>query len=296
MAFIRPFSTLRHVASYLPLAPTLRAMNVNVSGSSARPLLVQPRYLSASSSSLFTSGKRPGVDKDCEFGKSKDIDDLLAGNKAWVAEQKKNDPDFFKRLEQGQEPHFLYIGCSDSRVPANQITGTHPNEMFVHRNVANLVVGTDLNFLSVLHYAVDVLKVPHIIVCGHYDCGGVRGAMKKHDHGIVENWLRNIRDVYRLHSSELDAITDPEQRHRRLVELNVREQCLNIFKTGIVQRRRMETSLNKDGKYDFCTPRIHGFVYEPGNGLLNKLDINWKSEVEAYRHVYDLYEAPPSKS
>ncbi len=178
--------------------------------------------------------------------------------------------------------------------------------MFVHRNVSNLVVGTDLNFLSVLHCAVDVLKVPHIVVCGHCDCGGIRAAMKNQDHGIVENWLRNIRDVYRLHSVELGEIEDPEAKHCRLVELNVREQCLNIFKTGIVQRKRMESpkllgdtssSQTKDPSYpfDFVTPRIHGMVYDPGNGLLKRLDINWKEQIEAYRHVYDLNEAPPAR-
>jgi len=227
-----------------------------------------------------------------EEERPKDLDDLLRGNKKWVEETTRNNPNFFRRFAKGQSPRFLYIGCSDSRVPANTITGTHPNELFVHRNVANLVVSNDLNFLTVLNYAVDVLKVSHIIVTGHYDCGGVRAAMQNQDHGVLENWLCNIRDVYRIHYDELEKIEDIEQRTRRLVELNVVEQCLNIFKTGVVQRRRLESHLNKTSEADIVTPRIHGLVFDPSDGILKKLDINWKEAMNKHQKVYNLYDVP----
>ena len=167
---------------------------------------------------------------------------LLEANRNWAAGAKTVDPSFFDVLASQQSPDYLWIGCSDSRVPANQITGLAPGEVFVHRNIANVVVHSDFNCLSVIEYAVRILKVKHIIVCGHYDCGGVRASIENRDHTPpLENWLRSIRDVYRLHSSELNAIKDPEQRHRRLVELNVIEQCINLFKTGVVQRKRVET-------------------------------------------------------
>jgi len=229
-----------------------------------------------------------------EKGVKKEIEDLLQGNKKWVAHTLIEDPHYFSRLASGQNPHFLYIGCSDSRVPANTITGTHPNEMFVHRNVANMVVATDTNLLTVIHYAVETLKVPHIIVCGHYDCGGIRASLQNKDHGFVENWLQNIRDVYRIHQMELDAIEDNELRVRRLVELNVFEQCLNIFKLGVVQKRRMETHIKQEEGYNFATPRVHGLVYDPAEGLLNKMPINFREEIEKYRSVYDLYSKPDS--
>src|SRR6267154_2441470 len=162
---------------------------------------------------------------------------LLAENKAWAEEQLKNDPDYFNRLAHLQSPDFLWIGCSDSRVPANEITGTQPGEIFVHRNVANLVINTDVNLLSVLDYAVNHLKVKHIIVCGHYGCGGIKAATSNNDFNQVLNmWLRNIKDVYRLHRNELDSIADMDDRCNRLVELNVQEQLMNLAKTSIIQR------------------------------------------------------------
>jgi len=245
---------------------------------------------SSSSSHSPSSSKSSAVSSSSE--RPKDIADLLEGNRRWVEHTTSHDPEFFKKFAKGQSPQFLYVGCSDSRVPANIITGTHPNEMFVHRNVANLVVSNDLNFLTVLHYAVEVLKVSHIIVTGHYDCGGVRAAMRTQDHGILENWLCNIRDVYRLHYDELEAIGDIEQRTRRLVELNVMEQCLNIFKIGVVQRKRLETHLNKSDINNFATPRIHGLVFDPADGILKHLNINWKDAMNKHRKVYDLYEVP----
>src|SRR5690242_20379830 len=162
---------------------------------------------------------------------------LLQDNKEWAKEMERNNPGYFKRLAQLQTPEFLWIGCSDSRVPADRITGTQPGEIFVHRNVANLVVNTDVNLLAVLDFAVTHLKVNHVIVCGHYGCGGIKAASTKHDHKPVLNmWLRNIKDVYRLHQPELDAIKDLEKREDRLVELNVQEQIYNLAKTTIIQR------------------------------------------------------------
>ncbi len=184
---------------------------------------------------------------------------LLLENKSWAKEKVFDDPDFFKRLEKLQTPEFLWIGCSDSRVPANEVTNTQPGEIFVHRNIANLVVNTDVNLLSVLSYAVGHLKVKHIIVCGHYGCGGVKAAMTKQDFRPVLNmWLRNIKDVYRLHKSELDAIENEDQRADRLVELNVREQVFNLAKTSIIQR----TWANGDG------PHLHGWVYGLHDGVI----------------------------
>jgi carbonic anhydrase len=166
---------------------------------------------------------------------------------------------------------YYCTGCADARVPANEIIGEDAGSVFVVRNVANLVVNTDFNLMAALQYGVAVLNIPHIIVCGHYDCGGIRASTERKDHmPPLENWLRNIRDVYRLHKHELDAIADPEQRHRRLVELNVLEQCINLFKTGVVQRRRLETY--KLG-CEYTTPRIHACVFDPETGEMNQLKV-----------------------
>lgn len=200
---------------------------------------------------------------------------LLLENKAWAAETVETDPDFFKRLENIQRPDFLWIGCSDSRVPANQITNTQPGEIFVHRNIANMVVHTDLNLLSVLEYAVVHLKVKHIIVCGHYGCGGVKAAMTQHNFGIINKWLRNIKDVYRFHREEIDAITDEEQKTNRLVELNVIEGVMNLAKTSIIQ---------KAWKYN-QQPHLHGWVYGLKDGLINPV-----FEMPANTHIDNIYE------
>lgn len=183
---------------------------------------------------------------------------LLLQNKAWSREQVEDDPEFFKRLAGLQSPKFLWIGCSDSRVPANEITGTHPGEVFVHRNIANMVVHTDLNLLSVLEYAVSQLHVEHIIVCGHYGCGGVKAAMSRHSFGMINKWLRNIKDVYRFHRDELAEIADEEERADRLVELNVVEQVMNLAKTSIVQRAWHQER----------RPALHGWVYGLKDGLI----------------------------
>jgi len=187
------------------------------------------------------------------------IDKLLLENKAWAEEIKSDDPEYFERLSHLQTPQFLWIGCSDSRVPADKITGTQPGEIFVHRNIANLVIHTDVNLLSVLDYAVNHLKVNHVIVCGHYGCGGVKAAMTNHDFKYVLNmWLRNIKDVYSLYSDELEAIADIDKRADRLAELNVKEQLLHLAKTSIIQRA---------WKYD-QRPHLHGWIYGLRDGLI----------------------------
>lgn len=195
---------------------------------------------------------------------------LFDGNKAWVAETLKKDPQFFEILAKGQKPPVLWIGCSDSRVPANEITGTLPGEIFVHRNIANMVIHTDMSMLSVLDYSVNILEVTDIVVCGHYGCGGIIAAMGNQPLGIVENWLRHIKDVYRLHQRELDAIKDLEQRGNRLVELNVIEQVFDLTKTSIVQN----AWLNKKKL------SVHGLVYDIKNGILNDLGASVSSTIE----------------
>ncbi|MDP1746591.1 MAG: carbonic anhydrase [Bacteroidota bacterium] len=187
---------------------------------------------------------------------------LLEGNKTWSAEKLKQDPDFFKNLTLGQNPEYLWIGCSDSRVPANEITGTKSGQMFVHRNIANMVVHTDMNLLSVLYYAVEVLHVKHIIVCGHYGCGGIVAAMDNKDNGFVNNWLRNIKEVYEKHKTELESITDLKKRENRLVELNVIEQVHNLSKTIVVQKAWNKREL-----------QVHGWVYGFNNGLITDLKV-----------------------
>lgn len=186
---------------------------------------------------------------------------LLLANKAWVQDKLNIRPDYFEVTSEDQNPEFLWIGCSDSRVPAEDITGTEPGELFVHRNIANLVVHTDFNMLSVLQYAVEALKVKHIIVCGHYQCGGVRNALTHNDYGLLNKWLRYIKDVYRMHARELDTISDPQARYDRLVELNVSEQIQNLAETSIVQ-----TSWKKEQN-----PSLHGWVYDLKTGYLKEI-------------------------
>lgn len=188
---------------------------------------------------------------------------LLQGNKDWVAATLSEDPKYFERLSAGQKPPILWIGCSDSRVPANQITNTNPGDIFVHRNIANVVVHTDMNMLSVLDYAVNVLEVEHVIVCGHYGCGGVEAAMSNKQYGIIDNWLRNIKDTYRLHYHELDMISDHAKRCERLVELNVVEGVFNLTKTSIVQNRW------SNGK----KLSLHGWAYSLQTGLISDLGV-----------------------
>lgn len=201
---------------------------------------------------------------------------LLQDNKTWAREKTDADPMYFERLSKIQTPEFLWIGCSDSRVPANEITGTQPGEIFVHRNVANLVIHTDVNLLSVLDFAVTELKVKHIIICGHYGCGGVKAAITNHDYRYVLNmWLRNIKDVYRLHREEVDAIGDEEAKCDRLVELNVMEQVQHLAKTSVIQRA---------WKYN-NSPDLHGWVYSLKDGIIKP-----QFEMKAGTHIDPLYE------
>ncbi|HTJ51614.1 MAG TPA: carbonate dehydratase [Cyclobacteriaceae bacterium] len=196
----------------------------------------------------------------------KSYEQLLLQNKAWVAQKNDEDPEFFKRLSEIQTPKFLWIGCSDSRVPANQITGTEPGEVFVHRNIANMVVHTDMNLLSVLDYAVNVLEVKHVIVCGHYGCGGIKAAMGNKQFGVIDNWIRHIKDVYRMHQDELEEIKNLEERQNRFTELNVIEQVYDLVKTSIVQNSWEKRKL----------PHIHGWIYDIRNGIIKDLEVTMK--------------------
>ncbi|RKG59488.1 carbonic anhydrase [Corallococcus sp. AB011P] len=205
-------------------------------------------------------------------------DKIFESNKAWAEEQLRSDPDYFTKLSVSQQPDFLYIGCSDSRVPANQIMGLAPGDVFVHRNVANLVNNVDLNVMSVINYAVRQLDVKHIIVCGHYGCGGVRAAMQPKDLGILNPWLRNIRDVYRFHKQELDGISDETKRYERLVELNVLEQSINIIKTAAVQKSYLSRGF----------PIVHSWVFDLRNGLIQDLKLDFVQTLHSIQEVYDL--------
>ena len=193
---------------------------------------------------------------------------LLDKNKAWVAETLSKDEKFFDKLSEGQQPPLLWIGCADSRVPANQIIGAEPGEVFVHRNIANLVVHSDMNMLSVLDYAVNVLKVKHVIVCGHYSCGGVQAAMTNNSYGIIDNLIRHIKDVYRFHSEELDNIKDENDRLSRFVELNVVEQVYDLAKTSIIQQ-----AWRNGQKIE-----VHGWVYSLANGIIKDLDVSFSND------------------
>ena len=204
--------------------------------------------------------------------------ELFNNNLKWISQKTENDKDFFKLLAKEQNPDFLYIGCSDSRVTAEELMGLGPGEVFVHRNVANLVNTVDLNVMSVIEYAVKYLKVKHIIVCGHYNCGGVKAAMTPADMGILNPWLRNIRDIYRLHRAELNAITDEQKRYDRLVELNVEEQCINVIKIAAVQL----------GVANGGYPEVHGWVFDIHNGKIVDLEIDFDRILKGIKEIYDL--------
>ncbi|KAK4159544.1 carbonic anhydrase [Cladorrhinum sp. PSN259] len=221
---------------------------------------------------------RAMAEKDINNYLQQTHDRVFEQNAKWAAEKKAADPNFFANLSAGQNPEYLWIGCSDSRIPAEQITGLEPGDAFVHRNIANLVCNTDLNAMSVITYAVEHLKVKHIVVCGHYGCGGVKAAMTPKDLGILNPWLRNIRDVYRLHEKELDAIKDEEARYNRLVELNVIEQCRNVIKIAGVQQ-----SYAKNG-----FPIVHGWVFGFNDGLLKDLEIDFKGILANIQKIYNL--------
>ncbi|PQJ11889.1 carbonic anhydrase [Flavipsychrobacter stenotrophus] len=206
------------------------------------------------------------------------IEQIFKNNEEWIQEKLSIDKDYFENLAKGQSPEFLYIGCSDSRVTAEELMGLQPGEAFIHRNIANLVNNVDLNVMTVLNYAVRVLKVKHIIVCGHYNCGGVKAAMEPKDLGILNPWLRNIRDVYRFHKDELNAITDEKRRYERLVELNVQEQCVNLIKTAAVQEAYYQRGIT-----------VHGWVFDIHTGKLINLDIDFPKILAEITEIYKLF-------
>ena len=205
------------------------------------------------------------------------LDRVFQNNEAWIKEKLSGDPNYFEDLGQGQNPELLFIGCSDSRVTAEELMGLGPGEVFVHRNIANMVISIDLNVMSVVNYAVNQLKVNHVVVCGHYACGGVKAAMQSADLGILNPWLRNIRDVYRIHRNELNAITDEEKKYDRLVELNVQEQCVNLIKTAAVQKANRDRGL-----------KVHGWVFDVHSGKLIDLKIDFEGYLRDIMEIYHL--------
>ncbi len=205
-------------------------------------------------------------------------EELFENNRKWVASKLASNHGFFEAIAREQHPDYLYIGCSDSRVTAEDIMGVEPGEVFVHRNVANLVNATDLNVMSVINYGVRHLNVKHIVVCGHYNCGGIKAAMQPKDMGILNPWLRNIRDVYRLHKTELNAIADEEQRYQRLVELNVQEQCINVIKLASVQQGYVEKGF----------PIVHGWVFDLKTGYLKDLNLDFERILTDIQEIYNI--------
>ncbi|MCB9201562.1 MAG: carbonic anhydrase [Flavobacteriales bacterium] len=206
-----------------------------------------------------------------------EVNKIFENNQKWINEKLSLDKDYFNKLSEGQSPEILYIGCSDSRVTAEEMMGAQPGEVFVHRNIANMVISIDLNVMSVLNYAVSHLKVNHIVVCGHYFCGGVKAAMQADDLGILNPWLRNIRDVYRMYQEELEAIENENDRYNRLIELNVKEQCINVIKTAAFQK-----AFNERGV------QVHGWVLDVKSGKLIDLKIDFKKELEQIMKIYKL--------
>lgn len=206
-----------------------------------------------------------------------EIQKVFENNKKWISEKLDVNPDYFSDLSKGQNPDILYIGCSDSRVTAEDLMGVSPGEVFVHRNIANMVISIDLNVMSVLNYAVNYLHVNHVVVCGHYFCGGVKAAMQSEDLGVLNPWLRNIRDVYRIHKKELNAIEDETAKYNRLVELNVQEQCINLIKTAEVQKANRDRGL-----------QVHGWVFDIQSGKLIDLKIDFDEVLKNIMDIYDL--------
>ena len=206
-----------------------------------------------------------------------DLKKIYQNNEKWIQEKLALDSDYFVNLAKGQSPEILYIGCSDSRVTAEDLMGANPGEVFIHRNIANMVISIDLNMMSVLNYAVRHLKVKHIVVCGHYECGGVKAALTPADMGILNPWLRNIRDVYRLHQTELDAIEESSKRYDRLIEINVQEQCVNLIKTAAVQEAYKERGIT-----------VHGWVFDIHTGKIIDLNIDFPEILKNIMKIYDL--------
>ena len=206
-----------------------------------------------------------------------DLDKVFQNNQDWIKQKLTTDKNYFEELGKGQSPELLYIGCSDSRATAEELMGANPGEVFVHRNIANMVISIDLNVMSVVNYAVDHLKVNHVIVCGHYACGGVKAAMQSADLGILNPWLRNIRDVYRIHKKELNAIENEDKRYDKLVELNVKEQCVNLIKTAAVQKAARDRGL-----------KVHGWVFDVHTGKLIDLKIDFEKYLKDIMEIYHL--------
>jgi|SRR5690554_4298779 len=206
-----------------------------------------------------------------------DIKKIFENNQNWIVEKLNQQPDYFKKLAEGQSPKILYIGCSDSRVTAEELMGASPGEIFVHRNIANMVISIDMNVMSVINYAVGALNVEQIIVCGHYGCGGVKAAMEPNDAGILNPWLRNIREVYRMHKEDLNKIEDENERYNKLVEFNVQEQCLNVIKTAVVQKAYYERGL-----------RVYGWVFDIHTGKLIDLNIDFEKMMKETQEIYNL--------
>jgi carbonic anhydrase len=205
------------------------------------------------------------------------IEQIFKNNENWIREKLKGDARFFEEMGKGQNPEMLYIGCSDSRVTAEEVMGLGPGEVFVHRNIANMVISVDLNAMSVVEYAITHLKVNHVVICGHYGCGGVKAAMQSADLGVLNPWLRNIRDVYRLHKKELDSISDEEKKYERLVELNVQEQCVNLIKTAAVQKAYRDRNL-----------KVYGWVFDIHSGKLVDLQIDFEKILKNIMEIYHL--------
>mmetsp|Transcript_32344 Transcript_32344/g.32967 ORF Transcript_32344/g.32967 Transcript_32344/m.32967 type:complete len:261 (+) Transcript_32344:108-890(+) len=239
------------------------------------------RAYSSSNVAMQDWANRPGVWDE------KDLGSMISANRTWMSKMQKENPDYFEMNKAGHFPKILWIGCVDARVPANELINEPPGSVFVHRNIANQVVNTDSNCMSVLQYAVDYLKVKHVVVCGHYDCGGCKAAMSNYDHqSPLENWLRNIRDTFRIHKDEILAIKDITARQNRLVELNVAEQCINLFKTVQVQRAQKES---KEAGKPFEEPQIHGYCFDPHTGELKKLQVDFSKAAEELKTIYSLY-------
>ncbi|HRL71544.1 MAG TPA: carbonic anhydrase [Flavobacterium sp.] len=205
------------------------------------------------------------------------VKQIFENNRNWIAKKLQSDDHYFEKLAKKQKPEFLYIGCSDSRVSTEELMGLQPGQVFVHRNIANMVPNTDLNSMSVINYAVTILKVNHIVVCGHYDCSGVRAAMQQADLGVLNPWLRNIRDVYRIHRKELNAITNDGEKYKRLVELNVQEQCINVIKTAEVQRANRQRNL-----------KVYGWVFDVHTGKLIDLNIDFDAIFNDITKIYKI--------
>lgn len=207
-----------------------------------------------------------------------DISKIFENNEKWIGDKLKVQPNYFEKLAEGQSPNILYIGCSDSRVTAEELMGANPGEVFVHRNIANMVVSIDMNVMSVINYAVGSLKVEQIVVCGHYNCGGVKAAMEPQDMGILNPWLRNIRDVYRMHKEDLNKIENEQERYNKLVEFNVQEQCLNVIKTAVVQKAYHERGL-----------KVHGWVFDIHTGKIIDLKIDFEKMMKETKEIYNLF-------